>query len=265
MYRTLSSDRIVETLERLEARIHERFPGSGLGRVCAELTAIARQSKERSAAIARPDLRIRLLVAVVLALSVWLLFGLGSQMLAGTRASDELYGTIQGIDSALNLVLVMGASLFFMVSLEDRLKRKRALHALHELRSIIHVIDMHQLTKDPSTEVSISQDTPSSPKRTLQRYELIRYLDYCSEMLSLSSKVAVLYSQSFPDPVVAEAVNDLERTAASLAQKIWQKINILHRSLDVAAAQQPAPPVAVLPPRPLAGGGTTQGGGPPSV
>ena len=265
MYRKLDSDRIVETLCRLEARIGERFPGAGLGKVCAELLMIARQSKERSASIARPDLGLRLVVAAVLAASMWLLFSLGSGMLAGTQASDDLYGTLQGLDSALNLILVMGASLFFMVSLEDRLKRKRALDALHELRSIIHVIDMHQLTKDPSTEVSISQATPSSPKRALERYELIRYLDYCSEMLSLASKVAVLYSQSFPDPVVTEAVNDLERTATSLAQKIWQKINILLRSLETARpadeARKAGPERAEAKIAPGLGGGPAAGPG----
>ena len=51
-------------------------------------------------------------------------------------------------------------------------------------------------------------------------------------MLSLTAKVAVLYSQSFPDPIVTEAVNDLERTSASLSQKIWQKISITERALD---------------------------------
>jgi hypothetical protein len=100
---------------------------------------------------------------------------------------------------------------------------------LHELRSIIHVIDMHQLTKDPGADASVSTPTASSPKRTLDNHQLVRYLDYCSEMLSLTAKVAALYAQSFPDPVVTEAVNDLERTAASLSQKIWQKINILER------------------------------------
>ena len=41
-------------------------------------------------------------------------------------------------------------------------------------------------------------------------FELSRYLDYCSEMMSLTSKVAVLFAQSFPDPVVTEAVSDIE-------------------------------------------------------
>jgi hypothetical protein len=64
----------------------------------------------------------------------------------------------------------------------------------------VHVIDMHQLTKDPSMGVSVAGNTPSSPARTLSRFEITRYLDYCSEMLSLTSKVAVLYAQVFPDP-----------------------------------------------------------------
>jgi len=37
-------------------------------------------------------------------------------------------------------------------------------------------------------------------------FELGRYLDYCSEMLSLTGKVAALYAQDLDDPVVVEAV-----------------------------------------------------------
>jgi len=91
----------------------------------------------------------------------------------------------------------------------------------------VHVIDMHQLTKDPSMGVIVGSDTPSSPRRTLTRFEVTRYLDYCSEMLSLTSKVAVLFAQGFPDPEITEAVSDIERIAAGLSQKIWQKIMIL--------------------------------------
>lgn len=247
MYRTLDANKIVETLERLKARIAERFPDAGLGRVCNELLATARQSRERAEAIAKPDVRLRVLVAIVLTLGALLLVSLGGAILADTRTSNDLFGTLEGIDSAFNLVVLMGASLFFMVSLEDRLKRKRALDALHELRSIIHVIDMHQLTKDPSASLAGQHSLNTSPARTLPPFELMRYLDYCSEMLSLASKVAVLYSQSLPDAVVTEVVNDLERTASSLSQKIWQKINILHRSLESSAAANRTKPDAPAP------------------
>jgi MoxR-like ATPase len=86
---------------------------------------------------------------------------------------------------------------------------------------------MHQLTKDPSIVVATGAPTPSSPTRTMNRFELSRYLDYCSEMLSLISKLAALYAQNLPDPIIVEAVNDIERLTTNLSSKIWQKITIL--------------------------------------
>lgn len=238
MFKTLDADKIVATLRRLEQRIEERFAGCGLSRVCAELTAIAEQAQERSRQIARPALGLRLGGLLIVLTGLVLMTAVGWTLLGTTKRSDDLFGTLQGIDSGFNIVVLTGAALYFVFSLEERWKRRRALAALHELRSIIHVIDMHQLTKDPSVEVTVSAATLSSPPRTLSAYDLGRYLDYCSEMLSLAAKVAVLYAQSFPDPVVTEAVNDLERTSASLSQKLWQKINILERR-PVAAAAAP--------------------------
>ena len=63
--------------------------------------------------------------------------------------------------------------------------------------------------------------------RRLGRFELARYLDYCSEMLSLSGKVAALYVQYLDDPVVLAAVNEVETLATGISGKIWQKIVIL--------------------------------------
>jgi len=54
VYRQLEAARIVETLERLGRRIEERFPGAGLGKVCAELLAAAHESVERAALLQRP-------------------------------------------------------------------------------------------------------------------------------------------------------------------------------------------------------------------
>jgi hypothetical protein len=56
--------------------------------------------------------------------------------------------------------------------------------------------------------------------------ELSRYLDYCSELLSITSKIAALYIQKFSDGVVLEAVSDVETLCAGLGQKIWQKLDI---------------------------------------
>ena len=98
---------------------------------------------------------------------------------------------------------IIGAAILFFVSWENRIKRSRALKAIHELRAMAHIIDMHQLTKQP--ESCFAQRAPAA-KRTLTPFELNRYLDYCSETLALISKIAALYVQDFDDPVTLSAV-----------------------------------------------------------
>jgi hypothetical protein len=61
----------------------------------------------------------------------------------------------------------------------------------------------------------------------MTKYELTRYLDYCSEMQSLTGKLAALYAQNLPDPVIIDAVNDIEELTANFSRKVWQKISIL--------------------------------------
>jgi hypothetical protein len=240
-YRSLDPQKVVETISALQQRITERFPGAGLGGVCAELKAIAQHNSERAEAIGRRNIWLRALVFALLVGGLWLLVRIAMLISVSTSATaDNVYSVLQGVEAAMNIIALMGATLFFLITIEDRLKRRRALTALHELRSIVHVIDMHQLTKDPSMDFNIRSDTPSSPRRTLTRFEVTRYLDYCSEMLSLTSKVAALYAQVFPDPVVTDAVSDIERITSGLSQKIWQKIMILQTVAPDAAPAQPA-------------------------
>jgi hypothetical protein len=235
-YRALDPDKVIDTIRLLNQRITERFPGAGLAGVCAELLTIARENSARAELISRRNVPLRVAVVALLVAGggglVWIV-----RLIDFSRtAADSVFSVVQGLEAAANLVVLTGALVFFLVTIEERLKRYRALKALHELRSIVHVIDMHQLTKDPSAEVSIAGKTASSPARTLSRFELTRYLDYCSEMLSLASKVAVLFAQSFPDATVTEAVSDIERIAAGMAQKIWQKIIILEAQGPEATA-----------------------------
>lgn len=230
MYRTLDPERLLASLDTLEARIGERFPGAGLGKVCGELAGIARESQERIARITRPNFLLRLAVVLLLAGAAWLLVKIVPYISFEKSTADNIYSVMQGIDAALNILVLMGATAVFLFTAEERGKRRRALAAIHELRSIVHVIDMHQLTKDPSSVAFVSHDTPSSPRRTLTAYELTRYLDYCSELLSLSGKVAALYAQSLPDAVVVDAVSDIERLTTNLSHKVWQKITLIEAS-----------------------------------
>ena len=91
---------------------------------------------------------------------------------------------------------------------------------------------MHQLTKDPAALIADGPETRSSPKRTLTPFELARYLDYCSELLSLAAKIAALYAQASRDGQVQAAVTDIERLSANLSQKVWQKIMIIGERRD---------------------------------
>ena len=51
-YRNLASQKIADTLTTLAQRIGERFPGSGLLKVCRELIVMAEQTSERADKIA---------------------------------------------------------------------------------------------------------------------------------------------------------------------------------------------------------------------
>ena len=224
MYRTLDAAKIVSTLETLGRRIAERFPGSGLSRVSDDLIGLARQTSERIVEVARPHWGLRLLLALVVVAALGVLASLAF-MASTLKGSDQLSDAMQGLDASVNLAIVLGGAAFFVSTLESRWKRDRALKALHELRSIIHVVDMHQLTKDPS--MLGAARTSNSPERDMTPFELVRYLDYCAEMLSLCAKLAALYAEKLFDPVVVDTVGDLERLTSNLSSKIWQKITIV--------------------------------------
>ena len=51
--------------------------------------------------------------------------------------------------------------------------------------------------------------------------------DYCTEMLSLTSKLGYLYVTEFHDVEATRAANELEGLCTGLSRKIWQKIMIL--------------------------------------
>ena len=227
MYRNLDPEKILDTIETLSRRIAERFPGSGLSRVCEELLTIAGESQNRTAWIAKPQRSLRFIIGILVTIIIAGLF----LVLANTswpRNGIDLVVLVQVSEAGLNAFLLLSGAILFLVTAETRIKRRRALKAIHELRALAHVIDMHQLTKDPERLVAQMAATPSSPKQNLSPGELGRYLDYCSEMLSLIGKLAALYVQKFDDPVALAAVNELEDLTTSLARKIWQKIMIIN-------------------------------------
>jgi hypothetical protein len=70
-YRTLDVEAILETLRRLERRISERFPDSGLLSICHELVSIAEDVQQRAKAVAAPNIALRAAVYVIILAPRW--------------------------------------------------------------------------------------------------------------------------------------------------------------------------------------------------
>jgi len=236
MRRQLKAEAVVSTLEKLRARIAERFAGAGLAAVAADLVETARTSAQRARAIGRPYLLLRAVIFVLAlagaAIVYWAIIHMHwSQLIHG-----DLLAESQGLESSVNLLLLLAAGIWFLMTAEQRLKRGRVLKDLHELRAFAHVVDMHQLTKDPTIILAApSTRTTSSPKREMTRFQLTRYLEYCAELLALIGKLAALYGERTPDTEVLSAINDVEDLCTSLGRKIWQKITILSALEDDSA------------------------------
>jgi len=226
-YHELELPRILATIERLGDRISERFPGSGLSRIAGELLRAGEETGRVVQRVRHPHWLLRLglglLLALLLALAATALRFLGSLSID----VEGIGALLEALEAATQNLIFLGVGMYFVLSLEGRYKRRVSLVQLHRLRSIVHIVDMHQLTKDPEHLLHPGRETPSSPRLVLDRFLLGRYLDYCTELLSLSSKLAALHVQYLNDPVVLEAVNDIEALAANLSNQIWQKIHHL--------------------------------------
>jgi hypothetical protein len=230
----LDPDKIVSTAELLARRIHERFPESGLSRVCEQLVTLASHAKETSAWIEEPNTKLRALsVSVVTLIVVASVAAVVVTVQQGGQAGRfGLPDLVQVSEAAVNDIVLLGAAIYFLLSFERRAKRAKVFQAVQQLRTLAHLVDVHQLTKNPDAIAADYESTESSPVRRMTAFQMTRYLDYCTEMLSLVGKIAALYCDGFDDEEAVEAVTDMEQMAIGLQRKIWQKIMILE-SRDV--------------------------------
>jgi hypothetical protein len=194
--RQLRADKLVETVEKIRAQIARRFPDSGLVSVAAEVQQITREAIARAEAIRRPNYWMRAGIGLLVVIAVG-----GIVTYAQTRTGETSFWQtiLRFLDEAKGSAAILTAAAIFLVTLETRMKRKRALRAVHELRAMAHLIDMHQLTKDPDR-----LDDPARPvmvaEQPLDAAGMGRYLHFCTELLAITSKIGQLYVQDFPDP-----------------------------------------------------------------
>ena len=217
----LNEKKLVETIGRIRDRIGTRFPDSGLCDVAGKIETLTREAVKKAEAIRRPDWRLRVLVGLVFLLAIVAIIAQ-----APTREDQVSFwkATFQFLDVTKVGTAVLMATPIFLITLETRLKRHRALKAIHELRALAHIIDMHQLTKSPDgiRPVDVAG-------KTLDAGGMAVYLNYCTELLALISKLGQLYVQDFSDATVLAAVDRFEELTNGLSNKMWQKIMILDR------------------------------------
>ena len=115
---------------------------------------------------------------------------------AGDSGTDSSLDWVPLIESAVNDLIFVGLAVYFLFNFPERLERGHLLDLLHRLRSLAHVIDMHQLTKDPERLKQTFRQTSASPGRAPRPCrDGENYLDYCSELLSLTGKAAALCAE----------------------------------------------------------------------
>ncbi|RWO21247.1 hypothetical protein [Mesorhizobium sp.] len=234
-YRTLDAKLIIETAERLEKRVAERFPDTGLRGVAIELVSLSRDLAKAAKALEAPIWWLRGVVIVTIAAGALMFLFVGTILPLGRiSGTHDAIQSVQGIESLINMIILGMLGFLALIRTEERIKRKQVFRKLHGLRSLIHVIDMHQLTKDPAALSTDFKPTSHSPARITDRADLARYLDYCSEMLSITGKIAALFAQSVNDDVVVDGVNDIESLGSNLSRKIWQKITLIDGPLRSA-------------------------------
>jgi hypothetical protein len=225
----LEAEPVLETVRRLEGRIAARFPERGLRRVAGELVELTEDVGRDAAGIQGRIRMVRMLsrvgIAIVLAATV------SAVVLAARTAVDE--GAGEGLDwlflleSSINDLAYAAIALYFLYTVPERIQRGHTLELLHRLRSLAHIVDMHQLTKDPERLNPTFRQTAVSPDPGLDRAQMEHYLDYCSELLSLVSKTAALCAEESRDSVVLETVSRIEQLTNGMSRKIWQKISVL--------------------------------------
>lgn len=229
-YQRLDPARVAATARSVCDRIQARFPERQLRLVAREvLDAVERASTAQQRPLHRrlAALGCTVLAALLSIVSVIAVLIVARDALrgAGQRAS---FDWLPVIESAINDVAFAAIGVYFLVTLGGRLERRALLAELHRLRSLAHVVDMHQLTKDPERLLSQPEPTAASVSPAMTPSDLGRYLDYCSELLSLVAKAAALYAQHSTDALVLDTVSEIEALTVGLSRKVWQKIALLH-------------------------------------
>lgn len=216
----LDPAKIVETAGNLAAEIAVRLPGTTLAALAGELETIALSAMERGRLARQPIVSIRLLSAAAIVSAVSALWYLADHI-----HTKWEFGTInevfEGLHTGFELVALFAGAMWFCATIELRIKRKRALAFIEELREFIHVIDVTQLYFTPDLYRSRTPAGPTLP--TLDE----TYLLYCTQMLAVLGNLAPLYTRGAPEDSVLRAAADVETLAIAVTTKHLAKAELV--------------------------------------
>jgi ABC-type polysaccharide/polyol phosphate export permease len=123
----------------------------------------------------------------------------------------------QMLDASFSFLVLLGSGAYFLISYESRARKKKLIQAINKLIGLAHVVESHQLSKDPD----------NNPYKDAKM--LAKYLNYCTDLLALSSKIGFLYVQALNDPEAQSIESELETLTSGISRKIWQKIMLVQR------------------------------------
>ena len=239
----LSSQEVLNMATLLHERIQERFGGRRLCDTSKRVLTLTERAGRRARQLGRPNWFMRAVLLLFLAAAL-VGAGYAVYMLHLSLEVSTITDFLQALSAALDALIVIAAGVYFILSIDLRLKRHVALKALHELRSLAQIVDMHQCDKDPDRIRRPKElDTRLSPHLGMNAFELGRYLDYCCELLSVISKIAALYAEHLRDEVSLRTVKEITDLTLGLSEKIGQKLNLLGKTWEFSPSAPFTQPV----------------------
>ena len=153
-YERLDGREVRAVIEYLGERIDQYLPRHpGLRSVTEELGRLVDGLLDRERGAPRRRRAVmwvsRVLIAVVL-VTVVLTVGAAVRDAIGAQGALHAFEWLPVLDSGISDLVFAGIAIWFLLSLAGRLVRNELLRRLHRLRSLAHIIDMHQMSKDPA-------------------------------------------------------------------------------------------------------------------
>lgn len=214
----LDPARMVETAESLAREIGERLPGSSLAGLAAELASLAHATDERTKQARAPIHALRAASAAAIGVGSLTLLLVALRVHARWEFATitELFVAVQ---AGINLSVLLAGAAWFLGSFEARIKRRRTLESIAELREFVHVVDLTQLYFTPD----LYGPEPSVGKLRLDH----TYLLFCTRMLGLLANLAALRSRGVAVDSIIRAAFEVELLANTITAKLQSKVEAI--------------------------------------